>query len=167
MGISAFLYLSGAILMLLMANYIFYNDRQNPASRTFIYLSLIVSCLAGFKFLSVIHEGAIWGKLDFIWPSVIILLVHFILRYTGKKSMLKNPFVIVLLFLPGIVVMAFEFYNNLIMALTPGVFSGVKLFATLWAAASTAVFIAVASVYTADLKDKRKKRQVLFILAAS
>lgn len=170
MNLSAFLYLLCSVVMFLMANYIFYNDRKEPANRTFIVLCLISSFLTLCKSMAVMFYGysqaELWMKFNFIWPAVIILFFVFTMQFTEKYNIVKNKIVIAFVHLSGTVFIILEFINAMIRPFDIRAIYLLKTCGMVWSVLITAAFMTLIAVYVFSVKDARKKKQASHVLAA-
>jgi PAS domain S-box-containing protein len=155
---------------------------QKPKDRInqiFLLFSLTVSYWTfsefGFHQSSDIETASIWLRFGFFWPFVLVILFLFILIFTKKKHIIKNPITILLVYLPASIFSIFNFTTNLIsgklvpsesgfMTVTPDNIMLLYL-SSIWSIGLSIGTLIICYDFYRKQKDTEEKNRVFFVLA--
>ncbi|MCP4602589.1 MAG: response regulator [Proteobacteria bacterium] len=112
MNIFALIALCSFVICIFVAAFVYLRNPKALSNKLFMFLSII---LAGFTLLqfgySSSHsydEACFWWRLDFFWPLIPTLLLHFVLAFTGKKRILKRKSIYAAIYGPAIVILVLD-----------------------------------------------------------
>jgi PAS domain S-box-containing protein len=118
MNVYAFPSLLASYACFLFATLIYKKDPKNELNRIFALLcvALGIMTLAEFGARQAPDSAAAfpWFKLGAVWPFIIVFLVHFVLIFTRKSSLLRNKMTYFLLYVPGIIFLIIDLTTTLI-----------------------------------------------------
>jgi diguanylate cyclase (GGDEF)-like protein/PAS domain S-box-containing protein len=179
MNIFALISLISFVTIIHLVNLVYFENRKNPINRLFAFLCVSEACLAFFEFMARQSEtpstALFWLNLSCLWPIVISITYHFVLKFTGSK-LLKHKLGYVFLYVPA-VVCSILFYNSQSGSIPVKEYWGHTLIGIhdqnwpfytviIWSQIFIILTLTTIMVYYLKLKPGRKKVQAKFMCLA-
>ncbi|MEI7883856.1 MAG: EAL domain-containing protein [Clostridia bacterium] len=117
MLVFATLYLISAFIYLYMGIFTISNDSHNPVNRIYLLICFIMFSWAGISVLLILAPDALIATkfrqcAVFAWGTLYSVLLHFFITLTGKKKQLKNPVVLLAIYLPAVYAIYLYFFQQ-------------------------------------------------------
>ena len=163
MGIFALLSLLSFVVIFILGNFVFYQDRKNPLNRIAMVLCL---SLAGWSFVEFELRLAYNFETSY-YPWIAsyhvfrVMTVAFVLHYTllfTEAKLLKNKFAYILIYTPALI---FVFYHVVIEPSGKYVSIFVPLI-RIWAYGTLFLSIMLVFIYQLRVNNRRKRQQAKY-----
>jgi PAS domain S-box-containing protein len=166
-------------LFVIFGNFVFYLNVKNKINRLFFAACLLTAYFRFAEFMALQAKDAVtasfWLRTDGLWPFVLPLLFVFVLLFTEKEHLLRKKLNYFLIFSPSLLISGMTFFTNWFTVTSHnawgyvrGVMGGIMpvyIAVYAWSIIMTLACIVFCAAYYIKTPDKRKKQQVMLIIA--
>jgi PAS domain S-box-containing protein len=174
----ALLSLFNAVLAFFLAGFVYHLNPRKTPNRVFSLFCLTVSAWAFAEFMLRQAESpaaaGFWLHVSGFWPFILATLLHFLLAYTYRRNLLKNPLLYLGIYLPAALFTGLSCTDRLTTDLVHTLWgymrplespTGLSRVAALWAVAAglSCVGICLVNWYRTKKPRDRKNAQYLAV----
>ena len=119
MNIFSYISLLAFLVCFFLGSFIYHKNSKSQLNIMIALLCILVGFLAFAEFQyrqTLDFETAyLWLKISGLWPLVPAILLHISLIFTGKKNILKNKNIYLLIYVPALIISFYAIDSNLLL----------------------------------------------------
>ncbi len=177
MNLFALITLFSFVFCVFIAAFVYFGDTKSLPHKLYMAFTLGLGAFAllqfGYRSSRSYEEACFWWQIDFFWPLITPILLHFVLAFTEKTRLLRRKWVYAAIYGPAIVI--------IILDMTLHVFTGPPVqqdwgwtfgapanlangLAYVWQEGLVVLSIVISIVYLRAAKDRQKRNQIKWLV---